>query len=119
MDLMISGEYTQHWRGSECELTADDKYLVSIQFDSISGMCFEETPVMENIKSDLRQMIVIIERVMDMLTQSIKVSRGSSDSRNRDSSTCHISRGLSVSADGSMKGRSDLYKRALIKLEEM
>ena len=119
VDLMISGEYTRHWRGSECELTADDKYRMSIQFDSISGMCFEEAPGMESIKSDLQQMNTIIERVMDMLTQSIKVCRGPSDSRNRDSSTCRSSRGLSVSADGSMKGRSDVYKRALIKLEEM
>jgi hypothetical protein len=120
MDLMISEEYHRNWRGSECELTAGDEYPFRIQFDTISGLCFEEAPGVEHMRSDLLNMNTIIKRVMDMLNQSIKVCKEPSNPRGstRGSSCCR-SRDLSVSADGGMKGRSDVYKRALIKLEEM
>jgi hypothetical protein len=122
MNLMISEEYSRHWRGSVCELTAHNGYPINIHFDSISGLCFEETPGTESMKSDLKGMNIIIERVMDMLFESIKAYRDDhSDHRGSVGSTTVTTRtrSVSVSANGSMKGRSDVYRRALIKLEEM
>ena len=118
MELMIGEEYNRNWRGSACELTAQSGYPINIHFDSISGLCFEETPGTESIKSDLCHMNTIIERVMDMLVQSIQICREPSDTRGSIGSNTRT-RSLSVSANGSMKGRSDVYRRALIKLEEM
>lgn len=122
VELMISDEYMRHWRGSTCELTEVSGYPINIHFDSISGLVFEETPGTEGMKADLCRMNTIIERVMDMLVQSIKVCREetSSDPRGSIGSKSHSrTRSLSVSASGSMKGQSDVYRRALIKLEEM
>lgn len=119
INLLISDDYRRRWRGSACELTAHGGYPINIHFDSISGLCFEETPGTESMKSDLCHMNTIIERVMDMLVQSIKVCRDPSEQRGSIGSANTRTRSLSVSASGSMKGRSDVYRRALIKLEEM
>eukprot|EP00804_Cyclotella_cryptica_P009447 CCRYP_017780-RB/>CCRYP_017780-RB protein AED:0.01 eAED:0.01 QI:1656/1/1/1/0.5/0.33/3/381/893 len=119
MDLMISDEYTRCWRGSECELTSESKHLINVHFDSVSGLCFEETQGSEIMKSDLSKMNTIIKRVMDMLIQSIQVCREPSDSRSSRGSSCCRTHSISVSPNGSVKGRSDVYRRALIKLEEM
>lgn len=120
LDLTIREEYSINWRGSTtCELTAHNKeHPIRIHFDSISGSCFEETGTCESIQSDLSQMNTIVERTMDMLIQSIKIYREPPDARGSVESTTR-SRSVSVSASGSLRGRSDVYRRALIKLEEM
>jgi len=119
LDLMISEEYRRHWRGSECELAVDIKHPFNIHFDSVSGLCFEGTSGTEIMKPDLSKMNTIIERVMNMLIQSIQVCREPSDSRSSRGSSCCRTHSVSVSPNGSVKRRSDVYRRALIKLEEM
>jgi hypothetical protein len=116
MDLMISDEYNRNWRGSVCELSHRG-HPISIHFDYISGLCFEKTTCIE--KADVYKMNTIIERVMDMLIQSIKICREQTNQRGSSVHSTTRTRSISVSASGSMKGRSDVYRRALIKLEEM
>ena len=119
LDITIREEYSINWMGStSCELKAHNKeHPIRICFDSVTGLCFEETGT-ESIQSDLSQINTIIERTMDMLVQSIKIYMEPSDARGSMESTTR-SRSVSVSASGSLRGRSDVYRRALIKLEEM
>lgn len=59
-------------------------------------------------------MNIIIDRAMKLLTESMEAYRIKPKKQVRDSS-----RSLSVSPSGKMKNRSDVYRRALIKLDEM
>ena len=63
---------------------------------------------------DLKCMNTIIDRVMKLLIESINAYRARPNKR--EQSSC---RSLSVSASGKINNRSDVYRRALIKLDEM
>ena len=118
MDLMISDDYNRHWRESVCEMSNSHiGNTISIHFDYVSGLCFEKSTGIE--KDDISKMNTIIERVMDMLVQSINICRDQTNHRGSSVHSTARTRSVSVSANGSMKGRSDVYRRALIKLEEM
>jgi len=118
VELTMDKKYTRYWESnSECSLFGENEtyYPIKLVFDPITSLCITSPTI--DCKIDLTNCNVIIKRVMDMLIGSIKVHlRPSLNDKNEESSRA---RSLSVSASGSMRNMSDVYKRALIKLEEM
>ena len=116
VEFIIDEKYNRWWKkDNECTLLwgNEDCTPITLTFDESTGLCSAEGN--EENEVDLKYMNIIIERVMKLLTESIKAYRATSKGPLvRDSS-----RSLSVSPSGKMKNRSDVYRRALIKLDEM
>ena len=114
VELTIEDKYDRWWKSrSECVLFwgNDNSHPVNLSFNEETGLCV----IQDNNDSDVRvkTMNTIILRVMTLLKDSIQ-SYITSPKKKRDSS-----RSLSVSPGGKLQNRSDVYKRALVKLDEM
>ena len=113
VELTIDARYDRWWKsGSECVLFAgnDDSHPINILFNQETALC---TIHDNNGDVQVKTMNTIIHRVMKLLQQSIQ-SYISTPKKKRDSS-----RSLSVSPSGKLQNPSDVYKRALVKLDEM
>jgi len=114
VELTIEDKYDRWWKSSsECVLFLgnDDAHPVNLSFNQETGLC----TIQDNTDSDVqvKTMNTIILRVMKLLKESIQ-SYITTPKKKRDSS-----RSLSVSPGGKLQNRSDVYKRALVKLDEM
>jgi len=114
VELTIETKYDRWWKSSsECVLFVgnDNAHPINLVFSQETGLC----TIQDNTDSDVqvKTMNTIIHRVMKLLQQSIQ-SYISTPKKKRDSS-----RSLSVSPSGKLQNPSDVYKRALVKLDEM
>jgi hypothetical protein len=114
VELTIDDKYDRWWKSrSECVLflDSDSSHPVNLSFDEETGLC----AIQDNTGSDVnvKTMNTIISRVMKVLKESIQ-SYITAPKKKRDTS-----RSLSVSPSGKLQNRSDVYKRALVKLDEM
>jgi hypothetical protein len=114
VELTIENKYERWWKSrSECVLFLgnDDAHPVNLSFNQETGIC----TIQDNTDSDVKvkTMNTIILRVMKLLKESIQ-SYITTPTKRRDSS-----RSISVSPGGKLQNRSDVYKRALVKLDEM
>lgn len=115
VEFIIDEKYNRWWKkDTQCILLwgNEDCTPITLTFDEQTGLCKADDN--EENEIDLKYMNIIISRVMKLLTESIKAYRSAPKKGVRGSS-----RSLSVSAPGQMKNRSDVYRRALIKLDEM
>ncbi|KAL7542630.1 hypothetical protein ACHAXR_011942 [Thalassiosira sp. AJA248-18] len=115
VEFIIDEKYNRWWkRDSKCILLWGDEDCTSItlSFDVKSGLCKAEGNWENEI--DLKDMNAILDRVMKLLTDSMQAYRTIPKARVRESS-----RSLSVTPSGRMMNGSDVYRRALIKLDEM
>eukprot|EP00571_Detonula_confervacea_P008500 CAMPEP_0172314452 /NCGR_PEP_ID=MMETSP1058-20130122/22572_1 /TAXON_ID=83371 /ORGANISM="Detonula confervacea, Strain CCMP 353" /LENGTH=512 /DNA_ID=CAMNT_0013028327 /DNA_START=42 /DNA_END=1580 /DNA_ORIENTATION=- len=116
VEFIIDEKYNRWWKkDSECTLLwgNEDCTPITLTFDERTGLC--KAHGNEENEIDLKYMNIIIDRVMKLLTESIKAYR----STPKKGCVRDSSRSLSVSPSGKMKNRSDVYRRALIKLDEM
>ena len=114
VELTIDDKYDRWWKSrSECVLflDSDSAHPVNLLFDEETGLC----TIQDDTGSDVnvKTMNTIISRVMTVLKESIQ-SYITAPKKKRDTS-----RSLSVSPSGKLQNRSDVYKRALVKLDEM
>ena len=114
VELTIDDKYDRWWKSrSECVLflDSDSSHPVNLLFDEETGLC----TIQDNAGGDVnvKTMNTIISRVMKVLKESIQ-SYITAPKKKRDTS-----RSLSVSPSGKLQNRSDVYKRALVKLDEM
>ena len=115
VDYLIDEKYNRWWKTkTECTLLlgSEDCTPITLLFDQETGLCSAEGN--EENEIDLSDMNTILERVMNLLRQSMEAYRTIPKERVRESS-----RSMSVTPSGKMKNRSDVYRRALIKLDEM
>ena len=124
VEFTVDEKYNRWWkRDNQCTLLWGDEDCAPIilTFDESTGMCTAEGD--EENEVDLSHMNIIIERIMCMLTGSIKAYQAAKYDSVRGTSPHTTVRGssrsMSVSPSGKMKNRSDVYRRALIKLDEM
>jgi hypothetical protein len=114
VELTVDGKYDRWWKSSsECTLFLgnDNAHPVNLSFNEETGLCTIQDNIHSNV--NVKIMNTIILRVMKVLRESIQ-SYITVPNKARDSS-----RSLSVSPSGKLQNRSDVYKRALVKLDEM
>ena len=117
VQLTIDEKYNRYWKDdAECTLYLDsedeESAPVRLIFDVRSGLCRIDGVDAHGV--DLSHTNTIIKRVMNLLGETMRAYKKDPKDKLRDSS-----RSLSVSASGKLKNRSDVYRRALIKLDEM
>ena len=115
VELLVDRKYVRWWnKDSECRLIwgNNDVAPITLSFDAQTGLCTADNNEEHGV--DLKCMNTIIDRVMKLLIESINAYRARPNKR--EQSSC---RSLSVSASGKINNRSDVYRRALIKLDEM
>ena len=115
VDFTVDEKYHRWWKKETvCTLLhgSDDCTPITLNFDEKFGLCTAEGN--EDYEIDVRYINIILDRVMKLLVKSVNAYRMAPKERTRDSS-----RSLSVSPSGKMKNRSDVYRRALVKLDEM
>ena len=116
VQLTINEKYSRYWKGdTECTLYLDgeeESAPARLVFDMRSGLCRIDGDDVHGI--DLSHTNTIIKRVMGLLGATMRAYKQDPKDKLRDSS-----RSLSVSPSGKLKNRSDVYRRALIKLDEM
>lgn len=115
VEFIIDEKYNRWWKkDSECTLLwgNEDCTPITLIFDEETGLCKADGN--EENEINLKYMNIIIVRVMKLLTGSIKAYQSSKKGSIRGSG-----RSLSVSASGDIMNRSDVYRRALIKLDQM
>lgn len=113
VEFIIDEKFNRWWKkNSECTLLSEDCTPITLMFDERTSLC--KTQGSKENEVDLRYMNIIIERVMNLLKGSMMAYRKEPREKVRSKS-----RSLSVSASCEMKNRSDVYRRALIKLDEM
>ncbi|KAL3812153.1 hypothetical protein ACHAXA_001860 [Cyclostephanos tholiformis] len=116
VDYLVDTKYVRWWqKDSECKLylKGSDFAPITLSFDAHTGLCSEDNNEEHDV--DLKCMNTIIDRVMKLLMESINACHG----RGRPDKERRSGRSLSVSASGKITNRSDVYRRALIKLDEM
>lgn len=114
VEFIIDEKYNRWWKKENvCALLLgeEDCTPITLTFDETTGMC--QADGNEENEVDLRYINIIIDRVLKLLKASI------AEYRNTIPKERGPSRSLSVSASGQTKNRSDVYRRALIKLDEM
>jgi len=114
VELTIDAKYDRWWKSSsECVLFVgnDNSRPINLSFNHETALC----TIQDNNDGDVqvKTMNTIIHRVMKLLKESIQ-SYITTPKKKRDSS-----RSLSVSPSGRLQNPSDVYKRALVKLDEM
>ncbi|EJK45414.1 hypothetical protein THAOC_35972 [Thalassiosira oceanica] len=116
VQLTINEKYNRYWKDdTECTLYLDgeeESAPVGLVFDMRSGLCRVDGDDVHGV--DLSHTNTIIKRVMSLLGETMRAYKKDPKDKLRDSS-----RSLSVSPSGKLKNRSDVYRRALIKLDEM
>jgi hypothetical protein len=115
VEFLVDRKYVRCWnKDSECRLIwgNNDVAPITLSFDAQTGLCTADNNEEHGV--DLKCMNTIIDRVMKLLIESINAYRARP--KKREQSSC---RSLSVSASGKINNRSDVYRRALIKLDEM
>ncbi|KAL7553950.1 hypothetical protein ACHAWF_017307 [Thalassiosira exigua] len=115
VEFTIDEKYNRWWRkDTECSLLwgSEDCTPITLLFDERTGLC--RAAGNEENDIDLKYTNIILERVMRLFRASIDSYRTKPKDHVRESS-----RSLSVTPSGKMKNRSDVYRRALIKLDEM
>ncbi|KAL9190598.1 hypothetical protein ACHAXT_000304 [Thalassiosira profunda] len=115
VEFIIDEKYNRWWKtDSTCTLLwgSEDCTPITLNFDYASGRVAADGN--EENEIDLRYLNIILDRVMKLLASSMEAYRAKPKERPRSSS-----RSLSVSPSGKMNNRSDVYRRALIKLDEM
>ncbi|KAL3776053.1 hypothetical protein ACHAW5_002789 [Stephanodiscus triporus] len=115
VEFLVDRKFVRWWHSeSECRLLQGNNNFapIMLSFDAQTGLCTGGNNEEDNV--DLDCMNTIIHRVMNLLIKSINAYRVRPKGRERSRS-----RSLSVSASGKIVNRSDVYRRALIKLDEM
>jgi len=116
VEFMIHEKYNRWWRtDSVCTLLLwgdEGSTSVTLMFDEETWLCKAEGN--DKCEIELRSMNTIIERVRRLLSKSIAAYWAAPKDQSRDSS-----RSLSVSPSGKLQNRSDVYRHALVKLDEM
>ena len=114
VELTIDEKYDRWWKSSfECVLFLgnDNANPTNLLFDPDTALCtIQDSP---DSDVEVNTMNTIIQRLMKLLKESIQ-SYITTPKKRRDSS-----RSLSVSPSGKLHTPSDVYKRALVKLDEM
>jgi len=116
VEFSIDEKYNRWWKKDNlCKLLwgNEDCAPITLKFDESTGLCSASGNEEKDV--DLRYINITAERIMKLLTNSIQEYQATSINKKRRDS----SRSLSVSPSGKMKNRSDVYRRALIKLDEM
>jgi len=116
VEFSIDEKYNRWWKKDNlCALLwgNQDCAPITLNFDESTGLCSASGNEEKDV--DLRYINITAERIMKLLTNTIKDYQATSFNKKRRDS----SRSLSVSPSGKMQNRSDVYRRALIKLDEM
>jgi len=116
VEFSIDEKYNRWWKKDNlCALLwgNQDCAPITLNFDESTGLCSASGNEEKDV--DLRYINITAERIMKLLTNTIKDYQATSINKKRRDS----SRSLSVSPSGKMQNRSDVYRRALIKLDEM
>jgi len=120
-ELMVDKKYSREWNGAECELLEEggDSHAISLKVDEKTGLCSIEGDEMNNI--NISNMNSMIKQVLGVLKDAIQASRPlSRGNSTKTSSLSPDSTRYSASTAGkAIKNQSDVYKRAVAKLEKM
>ena len=121
VEFIFDEKYHRWWKKeSVVTLLFEECAPITLTLDEKLGICIADGNDKNEI--DLQKMNIILGRVMKLLTKSINAYRMAPKGHIQDSSkgrSLSQGRSLSVSASGKMQNRSDVYRRALIKLDEM
>ncbi|KAL7499324.1 hypothetical protein ACHAWT_009999 [Skeletonema menzelii] len=114
VELTIEAKYDRCWKSSsECVLFLgnDNAHPINLLFDPETALCTIQDKADSDV--EVKNMNTIIHRLMKLIKESIQ-SYITTTKNKRDSS-----RSLSVSPSGKLQSPSDVYKRALVKIDEM